>query len=112
MNTYDVALQFLNRAEKMDDERADVNADIRIDLSVTHYFLGRLDSALFYVNEALKFKRDPSFMVNKGFYLMKLDSIDAGCAMLKQADLMGAKIDETYDAEHEVQKLRKKYCGN
>lgn len=111
LNKYEKALSYLYRANKFGEKRPHINADICINLSVSHYASGRLDSALVYVNEALNFKSDSTFLINKGFYLIKLDSIDAGCKMLKQAELMGADIDKNYDADHEVQRLRKKYCG-
>ena len=68
MNTdnYEMALSYLKRAEELGDERPNIIADINIDLSVTNYVLGRIDSALIYVNRALKFKPRPILYDQQG----------------------------------------------
>jgi hypothetical protein len=49
-------------------------------------------------------------MINKGLYLIKLDSIDSGCNWFAKVEKMGRSIETIYGEDSEPFKLKIKHC--
>lgn len=105
-NDYKKALIYLGKAKRLNPDYAPTYNE----LGISHYVVGELDSALYYVDVALQLKRDTIFMINKGVYLIKLDSIKSGCTLFAEVERMGRTIEKIYGIDSEAAKLKIKHC--
>lgn len=103
---YAKALQFLNKGKTLTPE----DAELLNEIAISHYVLGNLDSALVYTNLAVDLKNDPVFIINKGVYLIKMDSIGSGCKWFSEAEKSGKKVAEIYGTDSEPYQLQQEYC--
>lgn len=104
---YSKALFYLDRARQLNPRYSGIFNE----LGISHYVLGHVDSALHYVNTALTLEQDTVYMINKGVYLMKLDSIDSGCKWFAKVERMGRSIEAIYGEGSEAFKLKHKHCN-
>jgi tetratricopeptide (TPR) repeat protein len=106
MKDYKLALTYLEKAKRLNPNYSGIYNE----LGVSYYSLGNFDSALSFVNTALSMEKDTVYMVNKGLYLIKMDSISSGCALFKKIENMGRTIEEIYGLDSEPYRLKLKYC--
>lgn len=122
LNSYSDAISYLHKARRHYNNSGNINnysrfgvidkykAGILNELSVCFNELEKFDSAIYYVDQAIKIDERPIYLVNKGIYLIKSDSIIRGCEIFMAVEKSGWSIRDNYE-NREPYELLLKYCN-
>lgn len=103
---YKTALIYLQKAKVLKP----TNPATYNEIGISYFMLGDYDSALIYVDHALRLESDPDFMINKGLFLTKVDSVLEACELFKQAEALGTTIDRIYGTDNEYYTWKIEHC--